>query len=506
MILLKLFTQIITFKILVIDLGKDNYGFYTLLWYVFGYTLLLDFGFGTTMQKYSADVTVTNDYENYNKQANTIFCLYCMLSLVILGFTIFGTIFLDKLFVIKKPENLTYYRNVFLIFGLLTTLQYPLGAFQEILRGLKRFDLLNYVNFCSTIIFLSGIILILKVFKGSVLSVSIFVLLVNLSTNIAAAVISYRLIPYFKLSFRYFKLRNIKEIGHFPLFAYIITMANVIIYRTDPIVLGSMLGMAQVTIYEIGKKVAVMLDMISTQFQSTLAPVAASLFKAGEDDKLRTVLVKSNKMTAYISTGFFLCFLILAKPILQVWVKADNDLSFSVAYIMLTSFYIKIMFTSASAKFLLMAGRHKVLSVITMLEAVSNIVLSVILVWHIGLLGVAFGTLIPTVFFGFFVIFPIAASFGRIPLKDYFLKVYIPVFLISLPTIVILLAGRIFIPEHAWNISTLIAIGLPAGLIYFLMGAFVYANQEEREELMKLLPLDYLYSGMNSNGDGNKKD
>jgi len=61
----RFFTQIILTRILFLNLGELSYGFWALIWSIFGYSLLLDFGFGTSVQKYSAEVTVTSDYEKY---------------------------------------------------------------------------------------------------------------------------------------------------------------------------------------------------------------------------------------------------------------------------------------------------------------------------------------------------------------------------------------------------------------------------------------------------------
>ncbi len=54
------------------------------------------------------------------------------------------------------------------------------------------------------------------------------------------------------------------------------------------------------------------------------------------------------------------------------------------------------------------AGHHKVLALSNLGMAVSNLVLSVVLVRWYGLIGVAIGTLIPMVVFSMFVVFPTA--------------------------------------------------------------------------------------------------
>jgi len=54
------------------------------------------------------------------------------------------------------------------------------------------------------------------------------------------------------------------------------------------------------------------------------------------------------------------------------------------------------------------SGLHKVLAISNLSMAISNLVLSVVLVRWYGLIGVAIGTLIPMVVFSMFVVFPVA--------------------------------------------------------------------------------------------------
>ncbi|NOR43959.1 MAG: hypothetical protein GQ534_00095, partial [Candidatus Delongbacteria bacterium] len=142
-----MFTGIFTTRILFLELGSELYGFWTLIWMVFGYSLLLDFGFGISVQKYTAEIRVSKDYEKLNNLLSTVIGSYFIMSLIIITITIVMVPFLDKIFTIESVKNIEYFKKIFMFFGVGVALIFPLGAFNEVLKGLLRLDIANYVKF-----------------------------------------------------------------------------------------------------------------------------------------------------------------------------------------------------------------------------------------------------------------------------------------------------------------------------------------------------------------------
>jgi len=445
-------------RMLYLGLPREFYGFWALLWTVFGYSLLLDFGFGTSVQKYTAEMRETKDYDTFNKLLSTVIASYCLMSVIIICVTLFLASFLSSVFTIEPISELRYYQMVFAVFGIGVAFIFPTGVFAEVLVGMNRSDLENYVRIFSTSINISGIYLIFK-FDHSLMTLAIFSLSLNLSTNILLAYLAYRLIPKLKISYKYFQIEHLKEVVSFSLFAYLITCAYLICNQTDQIVLGVMAGMVPVATYQIGSKIPQMLKLFTDQFQNNLGPIAASLYKSNQMERLRLVLLNSNRIAAFIATCGFVTFFILAKQILFVWLKVTDSLSLHVAYILLISVYIMILFRSVSAKLLLMVGKHKVLALIASIEALVNLLLSIFLISRLGIIGVAYGTLIPNVIVSFFVIFPMARRFSQTNFLYYLKKVYIPVFLLSLPTVALLLFGVHYCSDlEQWNVLMLMIL------------------------------------------------
>src|SRR5207302_1020578 len=64
------------FRMLYQNLRPEEFGFWSLLWSVFGYGILLDFGFGFTAVKRVAELSAQQKWDELSRVLSTIFYLY----------------------------------------------------------------------------------------------------------------------------------------------------------------------------------------------------------------------------------------------------------------------------------------------------------------------------------------------------------------------------------------------------------------------------------------------
>ena len=483
----RLITSIFITRIILFGLGDVTYGFWALLWTIFGYALLLDFGFGKSIQKYTAEVAITKDYDSYSKLISSIIFAYIAMASIIAIFSIICAYYLDSIFDVSMINNLIYIRKVFLIFGCGVAFVFPTGFIPEILVGLKRTDIKNYVSISAYTIKVIGIFILFKL-NYSIMALAILTVVMDLIPNIFMFIFIKKLLPSFKIKLSQFRIKHIKEVGSFSLYAYIYAIAVMILFRTDTVVLGVMVGVTGVAVYQIGTRVSMLLENLTTQFQSNLPAVAASLYKSNETEKLRWIFLRSSRLSVFISTGIFVAFLMLAKQILFVWLKITDINAIHIAYIMLCSVFISVLFRSVSIKFMQMAGEHKKVAYIMIVECIINLILSIVLVKLIGTVGVAYGTLIPNIFFSIFIIFPMFTKFTGFSIYYYLKKVYLPIIVTVLPTVLFLIFINSKFDPYSWNIIYLILWGAIAGFLYLIMGYITYFNKEEKSKYLGSIP------------------
>jgi O-antigen/teichoic acid export membrane protein len=293
---------------------------------------------------------------------------------------------------------------------------------------------------------LLGIYIIFKL-SGSLLALALFSAILNLSTNIVMAIIVFRQVPELKFTLGGFNKETLRHIADFSLFAYIVTIANMIIFKTDRIVLGVMVGMGGVA-----------------------------------------VMFSSTRLTVFLSTCVFIVFSCLTREIMFVWLKVTQEEVIWIAYVMMFSAYILVVFRSTANHFLLMTGHHRLIAGLSVGESIVNLALSIILIRMIGVIGVAIGTLIPNLIIGLFIVFPLSARYSKQSLIAFMFKVYAPSFFIGIPSIAFLWWVTQKIPLEHWNLWKLAIAAPPAGLIYLIIGWIIYVKKDEKEKLVNILP------------------
>ncbi|MDY6915693.1 MAG: oligosaccharide flippase family protein [Candidatus Cloacimonadota bacterium] len=475
-------TAIFTTRILFLGLGEVAYGFWVLVWSIFGYSLLLDFGFGTSVKKYTAEVIVTKDYKVYNKQISTVFSTYTVMSIIIIIATVILQSHLQEIFKFPPDANLHYYRKVFVFLGIGVALTFPTGTFQEILNGLNKIYIGHSVKIVRQVINVLGIWLIIK-FNYGLIFIAIFSVLINFFTNIILAYFSYKLLPKLKIRLTNFDFSMLKEVISFSFFAYLVMFANIIIHKTDQIVLGIMLGVSAVAIYQVGSRISDILNRVSGQFQASLTPIAATLFKDKQYQRLQDILLRSNKLITFIVVINFIILTVLAKPILYVWLEINDPRALQVAYIMNISVLLLIIFRSGSSKVLLMTGHHKFLSKVAVVESFLNVGFSILFIKLMGIIGVAFGTLLPNIIISLFFIFPAGCKFSKVKPYYYISKIYLPIIVNSILPVLVLLYFRNNISEATWNVGKLAYSSVAAATIYIITGYLFILNKQDRQKI-----------------------
>ena len=305
-IAVRLVLGLLMFRMLYQALPKEDFGFWSLLWSLFGYGILLDFGFGVAAMKGVAEMSVKKDWEGLSRVLSTIFYLYVGIALIICVAVVLGSNFLIGLFQITDP-NRERFREILIYFFCGMGITFPLGIFPEMLIGLQRICLAN-------IIFSAGIVgnfvaLLFAIRNGwDMKSYVIIGLLAAFLPSAISAFFALRSLPHVKILPRYFSWKMVRGTVQFSIFVYISTVSGILLTRTDQIVLSTALAVSAVAIYQAGAKIAEMFGAIAQQLPETFSPAAAHLNAKGDKEFLQKLLINGTRFTVMIATPlYFIC-------------------------------------------------------------------------------------------------------------------------------------------------------------------------------------------------------
>lgn len=418
-VVVRMVLGLILFRQMFQQFSEAQFGFWALLWSLFGYGILLDFGFGFTAQKAVAGKTATGDLIGLSKLLATILWTFIGMALLLLVvFLLIRDPFLARMGIAEAGRD--EFERAYLVFFVGLALMFPLGLFPEILRGLQRIDVANYVGTLSTV--LNFVFLYwgltakwdLAILMGISVASSIL-------PNLVAVGYAIRRLPGVSFSPKWFEWRSVRSQMGFSIAAYLITFSNMLMAKSDQLVISLTLGVAMVAIYQAGYKMGEMLGLFSGQLQQVLSPAAAAMHAKGDDAGLRNLLLGSSRLTFFLVTPCYLLSAVYLEPLIRLLtgMKSVPAETWWVGQALLFAIFSSQLTNACSKRVLMMCGEERRLLYISIVDALANVGLSIILAYQLGVLGVALGTMIPTTLVGWFWVVPLTLRKIKLSFTSY---------------------------------------------------------------------------------------
>lgn len=401
---------LVTFRLLYQGLSDEDFGFWALLWSLFGYGVLMDFGMGFSAQKRTAELSAKGDWETLSQVISTIFFMYLGIALLIFGIGWFGQDYIIRIFKVS-PENVGRFKLILVIFFGGVGLNFPFGIFPEILRGQQRMVLCNYIIVFFRILNLALLWAALH-YGWGLLWIFAAALFCTTAPDMLSAVFALRGMPKVRLRPGNFRWAMVVETLSFSLITYVITMTNLLLAKSDQFVLSVTLPVAMIAVYQAGAKVAEIYQMFTKQLQDTLSPAAAHLHAKGDSGAIRDLLRNMTRLSVMVGTPLYLLCAFYLRELISLLTGDAVPARESVwaGQIILLWYYTSVITHSVSKQIFVVTGHHMRLFWLGMAEAGLNVALSVGLVLYLkSIIGVCFGSLIPSVLFGWFFLWRMAA-------------------------------------------------------------------------------------------------
>ena len=442
-------------------LGDTAFGIWVLIFSVTGYYGLFDLGIRSSIVRFVSKFTATEDHEELAELVNTSVFTYSCIGVVSMLVTLTVCFYVDRLFRIP-PELYSTTRWLLLMVGLSVALGFPLGIFGGFLEGLQRFYILNWTNVVSTL--LRAVLIVVALNHGyGLLTVAWITISLPVLASIVRGVIALRLCPV-PFGRRYVDRATFRQMANYSGVTFIIMVAGRLKFKTDEIVIGTFLSAAAITYFNIGARIVDYAGQVVTTLAQVFVPMASQSEARGDMNRLRKIFVAGNRVCAFVIFPICAVLIILGKSVIEVWVgKKYIATSYPVLVIMIVCSTVWFA-QSASGRVLFGMSKHGTWAVVTLIEGVCNLILSIILVRPYGIIGDAFGTAIPllcsTIFF-----MPrhMCRQLG-IRLGTYLREAYVLPLLVTAPLVlVLLLLQRWFVPHNYRQLA-----------LQFLIGGSVY--------------------------------
>lgn len=378
-------------------LGRELYGIWVLAltFSVTGYLALFSLGISAAQVRETAAHLARGAMDEVNQVVSASLIAYLLLGAIAAGVVaIFASQFLESAFNI--PSGYFWTAKILLgIIALQALFDFPSMAFDGLLSGMQRYDVISIVELARSLVFAGMTVALLRRGYG-VLALGVMLVLLSVGRLGIYVIIVRRLAPDFRLRWRP-RGRAVAEMIRLS-GKMLLLRVNALVYgQMDKAVVGAILTTTALADYDVASRFHSLALVTMGLVSSVIMPASASLAALEDSTHLRALFLQATRFAAACALPVIVAMCILARPLLRFWVGEEfaRDASLVWLFLSYTTFWVLV---DVGWNVMIGMGRANDILRIQIGTTLLNLTVSVFATQRIGLAGVLVGTLVGNAF------------------------------------------------------------------------------------------------------------
>lgn len=379
-------------------LGSEQYGLWTAVLAITGYIGLADLGLSTSFVTYIARYVTEQDFRQAGRVVHLGLLFYLLVTAVMAVLSIVAGDFFFRLLRIPGELLPLAHQTLYLAVGVFGVTS-AAGVYGSVLGAIQRVDLSNYLTMVSLGVRLLAITIVLDAGMGvpGMLAAEGIVTALNVPVLL---MFIHRELPGMPLGRFSYDHQLMKRMLKFGTQVQVSRLAEVVQAQWDKLVLTRALGLTAATMYDVGARPAGRLRMLPITAIASLVPAVSALDAREQQERIRAALVRATRYLALIAAPLFGMAIVFADPLLRLWL---NDTGYTQAAWTLRLLSIGLFVNVVAGALSMVSqgrGEPQYQMRATLVQALTNLVLSVVLVILFGFFGAVAGTVTATMLGG----------------------------------------------------------------------------------------------------------
>lgn len=374
-------------------LGQSEYGLYNLVSSVVSYLGLLNFGFTSAYMRYYSKYKVDKNDKEISKINGMFLVIFSTLSVIAV---VAGGILVLNIEILLG-NNLNYgelkiAKILMVILVINIALSFPFTIFSSHITANEEFFFQKIIYLVKVVISPFITLPFLLMGYGSIGMVAISTI-ITITIEIINLIFCMHKLKM-KFTFRQFDMKLMKEMTIFSSFIFINMIVDQINWNVDKFILGRLNGTVSVAIYGLGMQLSMYYKSLSTVISSVFVPKVNKLVHMGDkEDELNNLFVKIGRIQFIILSLICSGLIFFGKPFISMWAGKEYIESYGVTLLLVTSLTIPCI-QNIGIEIQRAKDMHKFRSLLYLIIAIGNILISIPLCKLYGAKGAAMGTTI----------------------------------------------------------------------------------------------------------------
>lgn len=403
-------------------LGDAEYGVYKSIAALAGSVMVLDVGLGNTVMRYIAKYRAANEEYKISEfvsmsiiQAVLLCIVIALVSFVIILLVPYTYANTFTQLQIKKAQYL------FIVFSFNMLLHVFDGILSGVITGHNRFVFSNSIKLLRIFIRAMGTVVLLQITDNS-----LFMVLLD-----TALVLLFMAVEFVYIQRKFpIKIQRIRpdtslffESGKYTVLAFLVSIAYQVGGNLDNVVIGSISGPALVTIYSIGLLIYNMFQNLSMGIAGVMLPTVSKVIENDVNNQnITNFIVRVGRAQFILLGATVIGFICLGKDFIDLWVGSDYKDVYIITIILMLPAMFELCVNTCMAV-LRAKNQTGFFTMVMILSAVLNALITIFAVKHWSYIGAAIGTalsvivgnlIVMNIYFSVKMELPIMRIYGRI--------------------------------------------------------------------------------------------
>ena len=372
-------------------MGQSEYGLYGTAGSLTSYLSLLSFGIGGAYLRYNARCRAEHDLEGEHRLNGSFLLIFSVLSALVLicgaGMIVFAEVLVEETFTTRELQRM----QIIMALGITNmVITFLFNAVTMALQAYERYIFIRVVHLIAGIC--TPIANIIALYSGGrAVALSAVSLAISIICYVIYLIYALKVL-HFRMTFRGIKFSFLKELFIFSSFLFLNSITDQITNATDNVILSAVSGTTAVAVYTVGANFRTYFMNFSTSISSVFAPRINAIVAAGDNDgELDHLFTRVGRIQFYVLSLILIGYVSIGQDFILIWAGKDYSQSFLIGLLLILAVFVPL-FQNVGLEIQKAKNKHKARSIVYLIIALLNVMMTIPLSKYWGGIGAAFAT------------------------------------------------------------------------------------------------------------------
>ncbi len=462
------------------QIGLENYGLYTLA-NSFVSMFLMDFGIGASVSRFLSKYCAEGDLEAANNLVGMVYKLFIVIDAIVFSALLVLFFFIELIYQGLTPAELEKFKILYVIISAFSIFSFPFTTLNGIFNAYERFVLIKLCDLGQKLLSIGFIVLVLLSGHGVV-----GLVVAHAASGIISIIVKLILLKATTPIKPNFKVKDkalVKEILGFSIWITVLGIAQRLTYNIAPSILGMVSSSVEIAVYSPASAIAGYFYIFATAINGLFLPTVSRKIVQKKEEDILPLMVGVGRFQVVVLGFLYVGFATVGREFMVLWMGEE----FLVSYycVLLLAFPTIFEYSQQIANTTILAqNKVKFHAIVVLVTSLINMVISPILSYSWGAIGVSVGIVI-TAFINFVCLNILYYKVLKINVFTFYRRCYLPIAIPILGGISLSLLLSRFIGIDGW--FGIIVKGIGASIVFFLLIFVFYVSSKERKAILSYI-------------------